>query len=58
MGGMCYHHWNLVPYPLQKMITRLYRGGRPAEGHAEACANAAWQVQQKVNRKERSNGAR
>lgn len=41
---LCGRHWAMVPVPLQRTIYRLWRGGNPAPGHAEACASAIEQV--------------
>jgi len=37
---MCFECWALVPKVLQATIWRLWREGRPAEGHREAVENA------------------
>lgn len=45
---MCFEHWALVPRVLQKLIWRLWREGRPAEGYREAVSNAVEQVNSRV----------
>ena len=46
--AMCFEHWNLVPLVLQRTIWRLWRSGRPEEGHRDAVANAISQVNARV----------
>lgn len=44
----CFRHWDKVPLPLQKTLTRLWNHAKPLPGFEEAAANAGLQLQDAI----------
>lgn len=49
----CHWHWNKIPEPLQRTITRLRNNGLPLAGLEEAVRSAVEQVEASLAERER-----